>query len=316
MSVRSTALAGSVLALAFVLVTAAPAKRPPSPGDKQAPTAPSNLRITASSDSSISLAWNPSTDNSSMWWYCVQRDGGGCFRVDPPQTTFTMTRLMPGRTSIWTVYAIDAAGNRSASSNGVTHTTPPDTTPPTAPTLTASAVYPTRVHLSWTASTDNTTQEPSYRVVMNGNVVVWDSGGYRFFLALRLTPSTPYEFRVEARDQYGNVAQSNVVSVTTPPKTDDEAPTAPTNLALGFQSTSGEEAWLTWGPSTDDSDPQSQILYEVYFNGVRHDGDAAIGSGGTIAYCRAADGPTEIVVRAVDTSGNESGPSNVVPFDC
>jgi hypothetical protein len=51
---------------------------------------------------------------------------------------------------------------------------------------------------------------------------------------------------------------------------------------------------------------------------VRHDDDGVIGSGGTIAYCRTAAGagPTEIVVRAVDTSGNESAPSNVAHFDC
>ncbi len=317
MSVRRIAFAGAVLVLALGFVTATPAKRPPAPGDKQAPTTPTNLTITASSSTSISLAWNASTDNSSNWWYCVQRDGGGCIRVDPPTTTFSMSNLMPDRTTTWTVYAIDAAGNRSGSSNGVIHTTPPDTTAPTAPTLTATAVYPTRVYLSWTASTDSTTREPSYRVFVNESQV-WDSGGYRFFLALRLSPSTAYEFKVDARDQFGNVAQSNVLNITTPPKTDDVAPSPTTNLALGFQSTSGEEAWLTWNQSTDDTDPQSAILYEVYFNGVRHDGDAAIGSGGTIAYCRNATGagPTEIVVRAVDTSGNESAPSNVAPFDC
>jgi hypothetical protein len=317
MSVRRFAFAAAVLVLALGFVTATPAKRPPAPGDKQAPTTPTNLEITASSSTSISLAWNASTDNSSNWWYCVQRDGGGCFRVDPPQTTFSMSNLMPGRTTTWTVYAIDAAGNRSGSSNGVTHTTPPDTTAPTAPTLTATAVYPTRVYLSWTASTDSTTREPSYRVFVNGTQV-WDSVGYRFFLALHLSPSTAYEFKVDARDQFGNVAHSNVLNITTPPKADDVPPSAPTNLTLGFQSTSFEEAWLTWNQSTDDADSQSEILYDVYFNGVRHDDDGVIGSGGTIAYCRTAAGagPTEIVVRAVDTSGNESAPSNVAHFDC
>ena len=71
-----------------------------------------------------------------------------------------------------------------------------------------------------------------------------------------------------------------------------------------------------WTQSTDDTDPQSQIRYEVYFNGVQHDDDGAIGGGSTIAYCRSVTGPAEIVVRAVDTSGNVSGPSNAIPFDC
>lgn len=315
MSVRTAALAGSVLALALVLIAAAPAKRPPSPGDKQPPTTPTNLRITASSDTSVSLAWNASTDNSANWWYCVQANGASCLRVDQPQTTFTRSELGPGRTTTWTVYAIDAAGNRSGTSNAVTHTTPADTTPPTAPTLTAPTVYPARIMVSWTASTDSSSNV-FYTVYLNGSVLV-DWWVHRFAHALHLTPSTTYEFRVDARDSFGNISRSNVVSVTTPPKTDDVAPTAPTNLALGFQSSQGE-AWLSWGQSTDDADPQWAILYDVYFNGVRgHPDDSAIGSGSTIAYCRGlATGPTEIVVRAVDTSGNVSAPSNPVILDC
>jgi chitodextrinase len=315
MSIRTAALAGTAFVLALALTASPAAKRPPSPGDKQAPTTPTNLRITASSDTSISLAWNASTDNSTNWWYCVQANSASCLRVDPPQTTFTRSGLAPGRTTTWTVYAIDAAGNRSATSNAVTHTTPADTTPPTAPTLTASAVYPARVTVTWTASTDNTSGV-LYTVYLNGSVLA-DWWPYRFANALHLTPSTTYEFRVDARDNFGNVSQSNVLSVTTPAKTEDVPPSAPTNLALGFQSSQGE-AWLSWSQSADDTDSPSEILYDVYFNGVRgHPDDSAIGSGSTIAYCRGlATGPTEIVVRAVDTSGNVSASSNAVVLDC
>jgi hypothetical protein len=68
------------------------------------------------------------------------------------------------------------------------------------------------------------------------------------------------------------------------------------------------------GSSTDDADPQSQILYEVYLNGVRND-DGVIGYGSTVTYCR-EPGPTAIVLRAVDTSGNRSGASNAIDFAC
>jgi chitodextrinase len=314
MSVRRAALASGLLILAFIFVAASPARRPPTPGDKQAPSTPTNLRITASSDTSISLAWNASTDNSSNWWYCVQLDGAGCLRVDPPQTTFTRPNLTPNRTTTWTVYAIDAMGNRSASSNAVTFTTPPDTKAPSpAPTVTASIVVPTWVHITWTESVDNVTQV-SYMVLLAGRVV-WDSVGYRFFTAYHFLPSSTHEFKVIARDFNGNAVESNVLSVTTPPKRDDVAPTAPTNLTLGFQSSQGE-AWLSWDPSTDDTDPQSLIRYEVFFNDFHHDDDGAIGSTGTIAYCREVTGQAVIVVRAIDTSGNVSEPSNALPFDC
>ena len=314
MSARSSALAASVLVLALVFIAAAPAKRPPPPppGDPSAPTTPTDLRITATTPTSISLAWNASTDNSTNWWYCVQRSFSGCFRVNPPQTTFTLGRLAPNQTHSFSVYAIDAAGNRSGNSNVVTYTTPPDTTPPSPPpTLSVTAVYPTRISVEWTASVDNLTQV-YYTLLVDGGPYGAEQIGYRAATVLDLSPATTYEFRVTARDGYGNSTQSDTLSVTTPPVTDTVPPTVPTNLRLSSES-AAPEIWLDWDQSTDDTDPQSQILYDVYINGqLDH---AAIGYGETVTYC-VGEGPNAIVIRAVDTSGNESGPSNEIIFNC
>ncbi len=308
MSVRSTALAVTVIALALVvnLATASAAR---APRDRTAPTTPTNLRITASGPTSISIAWNASTDNSSNWWYCVQRDGLGCFRVDPPQTTFTLSKLWPNSTYNYSVVAIDAAGNRSGRSNTVTHKTPPDTTPPTAPTLSVNAVWPTRISVSWTQSVDNLTQV-WYTLLVNGSPYGADLIGYRSsdgpgplarddILVQGLGPRPVRKHH-----------QSNVVSVTTPAVTDTVPPSAPTNLRLSSES-DVPEIWLDWDQSTDDTDPQSQIMYDVYLNGVPE--HAAIGYGETVVYCR-GEGPNTIVVRAVDTSGNISAPSNQIVF--
>ena len=100
------------------------------------------------------------------------------------------------------------------------------------------------------------------------------------------------------------------MSVTTPPVTDTVPPTAPTNLRLSSES-AVPEIWLDWDQSTDDTDPQSQIMYDVYLNGEPE--HAAIGYGETIVYCR-GEGPNTIAVRAVDTSGNESAFSNEIVF--
>ncbi|TDD72643.1 hypothetical protein E1262_01935 [Jiangella aurantiaca] len=102
---------------------------------------------------------------------------------------------------------------------------------------------------------------------------------------------------------------SNVVTVTTPPATDTVAPTAPTNLR---ETTAGcEEAWLTWNASSDDADPASSLRYDVYVNGVRQpvDSHSPISHTSTVADA-AAPGLNTFVVRAVDTSGNISPPSN------
>lgn len=300
----------AALALALVAVSAASAKpRPPS--DAGGSSAPTNLRITASSDTTISLAWDAAKGGSTSWWYCVVRNGEGCLRVDPPQTTLSLSKLWPGRTTTYTVVTVDSSGRRSAPSNTVTHTTPPDTSPPSpAPALTAQAVQPTRITVSWTKSIDNLTQT-WYTLFLDGAPIteVFVSPWTVFYVE----PSTTHTFKVTARDLFGNTVESNLLSVTTPPKTDNVPPTAPANLRFSSETTP-PELWLTWNPSTDDTDSQGLILYETYLNGVLVP-DGVLGGTNTIAYCRDV-GPTTVVLRAVDTSGNRSGPSNDLNITC
>ena len=305
---RRTVLAVLALALALVAVSAAPAKRPPPGGGQNAPT---NLRITASSDTSISLAWDAANGGSNLWWYCVVRNGEGCLRVDPPGTTLSLSKLWPGRTTTYTVVTVNANGNRSAPSNTVTHTTPPDTTPPgPAPVVTAQAVHPARITVSWTQAVDNITQ--TFHTLFVDGVPVTEAF-LSSWTVFYLEPSSTHTFKVTARDYFGNTVEGNVLTVTTPPKTDNVPPTAPTNLRFTFQ-TNQPELWLEWDPSTDDTDSQGLILYETYLNGILVP-DGLVGGTNTVAYCRDL-GPTSVVLRAVDTSGNRSGPSNELNIDC
>jgi len=314
MSVRRTVLAASVLALAlvFVFVAGASAKRPPPPPGDAGPTAPANLRLTVNGPYSITLAWDAARTSASNWWYCVQRDGLGCVRVDPPQTTFTFSKLWPGTTFNYSVIAITSTGKRSAPSNTVTYTTPPDTTPPTAPTLSVTGVWPVRVSVAWTTSVDDVGSQVWYTLLVDGSPYGGDMLGSRSALVLDRSPATTYEFKVTVRDYFGNTNQSNVVTVTTPAATDSTPPTTPTNLRLSPESSS-PEIWLEWDQSTDGTDPQSQILYDVYVNGVPE--HVAIGYSDELVYCRDT-GPNTLTVQAIDTSGNASGHSNEIVFIC
>jgi len=235
----------------------------------------------------------------------------GCFRVNPPQTTFTLSGLMPNTTFNYSVQTVDSRGRHSANSNTVTYTTPPDTEPPApAPSLTATYIRPTRIGVSWTASRDNTSQV-WYSLYVNGSAYFQDAIGAQSRTLFYLTPSTTYEFKVTARDRYFNTVESNVLSVTTPAATDTVPPTAPTNLS---GATLDNEIHMNWGLSTDNADPQSEILYEFYLNGVSNPGDGLFGSSGLV-YCREA-GLTTVVARAVDSSGNRSAPSNEIVVQC
>jgi hypothetical protein len=306
MSLRRTLLVACLLAFPFVFAAAAGAAKPDRPSSSSGPT---NLRITASTDTSASLSWDAANGGSSNWWYCVQRDGLGCFRVDPPSTTITFTRLWPGSTFNWSVITVSSTGKRSAPSNTVTFTTPPDTTPPTPPTLSVTGVWPTRVAVSWTNSTDNATGV-SYTFLSDGGSHFPGEVALRSVNVLDLEPGSTHSYTVLARDAFGNTAESNTVTVTTPTTTDASAPTAPLNLRLGPEG-GVPEIWLDWDPSTDETDTQAELLYEIYLNGIRD--HRVIGGTDTIAYCT-GEGPNTITVKAVDTSGNRSASSNAVVF--
>ncbi|HVK21261.1 MAG TPA: fibronectin type III domain-containing protein [Actinokineospora sp.] len=305
---RALAVLAAVVLALFVPVAQAGAA--PS---RTSPTAPTNLRVTALTDTSVSLAWDAASSKQSNWWYCVQRDFSGCVRVDPPTTTHTRPLMIPATTYRFSVYAVDVNGNRSANSNSVTVTTPADTTPPSpVPVLGLVAVYPTRISLSWTSSKDNISQV-WYSLIMDGTPLTVDQIGVGSSTLVDVAPATTHTFQVTARDASGNTVRSNVLTVTTPPVTDTVAPTAPTNLTLSPES-GAPEIWLDWTTSTDNADSPNQIMYDVYQNGVFAE-HGIIGAGETVVYC-VASGPTVVDVRAVDTSGNVSGPSNAITVDC
>jgi hypothetical protein len=231
--------------------------------------------------------------------------------VPQTRTTITWTRLWPEQTYTYTVYAVDASGNRSGDSNTVSYTVPRDVTPPTpAPQLTVTPFSPARARFSWTRSVDNVS-EVQYTLYVNGIPRV-SQFSYEFATLWDLTPSATYEFQVIARDVFGNAVAGDPVSVTMPSTSDTTPPTAPTNLSGAAMD---NEIHMTWTQSTDDTDPQSQILYEFYLNGVMHPDDVLFGSSGFV-YCRQASGFTTVVARAVDSSGNRSEPSNENVVQC
>jgi len=316
---RVAAVLAAVPALALVLspmsASAAPRPKPTtttttSPADRNAPTAPTNLRVTGTTTTSASLAWDPSTDNSGTFDYVIRQDGYLSWTVPPGQTSYTLTWLSPGRTYSFYVYAVDRQLNVSGNSNTVTATTQPDVTPPSPFTLTVNDVSPSQIWLSWTEATDDIwPSSVGYTIFLNGTpATTLNWTGVRSVSLRHLAPGTAYTLKMTARDSSGNSTDSNVVTVTTQPSSDTVPPTAPTGLHV--ESDQGcAEVWLAWTQSTDDVDPQSAIEYEVYVNGVLSPLGVDTGVGRSFAY-GTISGENSFVVRAVDRSGNTSAPSN------
>jgi len=189
---------------------------------------------------------------------------------------------------------------------------PPDTTPPSAPTLSTTSVVPTRISLAWTAAVDDVSSQVSYTLLADGSTVNEGLIGFRGVTLAYFEPSSTHVFKVIARDRSGNTSESNTLTVTTPPAQEANAPGAPSNLRLSSE-TSAPEIWLDWDAASDDTDAPGDLLYEVHVNGVRV--STGIGNVEDIVYCQVT-GENRIAVRAIDTSGNVSAFSNEIVFVC
>ncbi|MFG1690255.1 fibronectin type III domain-containing protein [Nonomuraea sp. NPDC049269] len=94
---------------------------PTGPPDTEKPTAPANLRSTAKTSSSVTLAWDASSDNTGVSGYDVYN--GTTLATTVTGTTATVSGLTAATSYTFTVKARDAAGNTSDASNAVTETT-------------------------------------------------------------------------------------------------------------------------------------------------------------------------------------------------
>ncbi|GAA1933626.1 carbohydrate binding domain-containing protein [Kitasatospora viridis] len=90
-------------------------------GGNQTPATPTGLAVTATTSSSVSLAWTEPATGSAATGYKVY--DGSTAVATPSTTSATLTGLAAGSTHSYTVTALDAAGHESAPSAAVTATT-------------------------------------------------------------------------------------------------------------------------------------------------------------------------------------------------
>jgi chitodextrinase len=277
--------------------------------DKTSPTAPSNLRVTATTPYTITLAWGASKDNVGVTSYVVCCSPNNSQSVAAPATGMTFSAgVEAGRSFTLYAYAVDAAGNFSKASNAVTVTTPRDVTPPPKPTVTVTDVGAHHVSLAWSSVDDG--PNVWFTVYRDGVAVLTADRSTAADFGF-LEPETAYTFTVQARDFGGNSSPlSDPVTVTTEAVdgSDTTAPTMPGNLFTYIAQPDGE-TWLLYDESTDDQTPQSLIVYNVYINGVFDSG--VLGFGRAIVYGPPLSRNTYTII-AVDESGNQSTPATIV----
>ena len=284
-----------------------------------APSAPTNLVVTAISETTVSLSWKGSTSKSSFSYKVrintVNSQYNTLATVSQIQTSYTANFLSPDTSYTFVVYAVDGNGNKSADSNIASGHTLKDTTPPSTPVLQSSVLSPSEVQLTWTRSTDNVSNNCCvYSFNMNGSVITqninWTTAAANQLSVIirHVQPGTTNSFSVGVSDYSGNVAPSNTVNATMPPSSDTLPPSVPTNIHL-VQDNSCGEVFIGWTESTDAVDPQDSIEYEIYVNGVLSPLPVSVGVDYDFVYATAF-GDNVFTVKAVDRSGNSSAASS------
>lgn len=194
-------------------------------GDFTPPGTPQNLRAAVPNPPQVELAWDPATDDASVVSYRVYRNGAFVATTTAPAWTDTNA----SGTDSYSVRAVDAAGNLGDASASVP-TPVPDHTPPTAPTSVTATLLsgPTRVALTWTASSD-TVGVTGYEVSRDGTVVGTPAGPS--FTDDAAAPGD-HTYSVVALDAAGNRSDPATAQVTVPAPASLAPPTSLTAGAL------------------------------------------------------------------------------------
>jgi serine protease AprX len=206
------------------LIGALGSPEPPPPPPPTPPAAPTGLSVTATTTSTIGLAWSDVSNDEDG--FTLQRcDGGSCpafitiATLPAGTTSYLDSGLAAGTSYSYRVRAFNSGGE-SAWSEATGRTETPPLTAPVAPSgLVANAVSANRVNLTWVDRSDN---ETGFRVLRcTGSkctpvaVLVTLASGTTSFADLSVKPRTTYRYRVQAFNAAG-VGTSAIVKATTP----------------------------------------------------------------------------------------------------
>ena len=244
----------------------------------QTPDRPKNLRASAGSPTSIILTWDePELGESvpEITGYKIEyRFGSGDYTTviedsESKTTSFIHQGLEENETYYYRVYSINSEGTSDSSSR--VSEKPEHTTTPGA--LTATAISPSQIKLSWLPPSQTFGQSISgyeiKREIIDG---VYDSvgntnGQTTTFIVSNLATDKTYTYAVVASIGYGETGESNTASATpredstdtseeaiTSTKVQVSVPTPPIKLRAETESVKSVE--LTWNEPADNGNSE------------------------------------------------------------
>lgn len=181
--------------------------------DNQAPTVPTGLSGSAPNSSTVNLTWNASTDNVAVSGYRVYRNGG---QIGTSATTSYSDGGRTGTTTYsYQVAAYDAVPNVSGLSSAINVTTPDTIAPSTPTSLSAAAAGPSKINLSWGASTDTGGSGLAGYKIYRGPSFI-NTTTSTSYSDTGLASTTLYSYTVYSYDNANNTSLvSNTASATT-----------------------------------------------------------------------------------------------------
>lgn len=272
--------------------------------DREAPPAPTGVGGTTPTNQP-SLTWTSSSDSSTggsgVVGYRVYRDGLLAGASGTP--AFVDATVTTSDAYVYTVRAVDGAGNESADSSPVgidfDNVPPPVPGTPTAPT--PSTLKPS---LSWTCGCSSPTGDLALYEILRNGVVVGTAGGTSFADAT-LGANGSYTYTVRAVDLAGN---RSAASSTRTVVWDTTAPGAAQSLT---GATPSAEPRLAWSAATD-AGGAGIARYDILRDGL------VIGTTTATSYVDATlpdEGAHAYTVVAIDGAGNAAEPSAPATID-
>ena len=209
---------------------------------------PANLTQTGSTTSSVTFAWDASSDNVGVTGYGTYL--GATSKGTTSATSATISGLACGTSYTVGVDAVDAAANRSAKATAERrrpHRAPSTHKHRRLPrTSTALNATGSSLDLSWGASTDDTAVI-GYTLYRDGDEVGTTTTTSFSFGGLGC--GTAYSFGVEASDAAGNTSIRAAITAATTACPDTQAPSVPANLTQTGSTTSS--VTFAWDASSD-----------------------------------------------------------------
>jgi hypothetical protein len=282
--------------------TAPPPTSPPPTTDTTAPSPVSGLYVSASTQTSVTYAWNPATDNVGVSGYNMFQNG---IMVGSTSALFyTYNGLVCGTTYSFAVQTYDASNNTSdiGYALNVASTSPcsgsGDTTAPTAPGgLAATGATSTSISVAWTASSDGV-GVAGYGRYVNGVLV--SSGPGLSYSFTGLTCGTGYLLAVDAYDAAGNRSGKTQVTAATGACTSPPPPSSGT-ANLWIDSNGGSCTRQASGAAYSDA---AACSWNAAYQAARS-GDLILVRAGS--YGVTSIGPTNTALTSAVTIQAESG---------